>query len=265
MTLDVLNIYKEKGFIIPSKRLIKTEEQIEGIRKSCQLTKKVLDMISEHVKAGITTNQINELVHDFTIKNGAIPSPLNYHSFPKSVCTSINNVICHGIPDNTMLKDGDIINIDVTCTLNGYFGDASRMFTIGEVSEKAKQLIKVSKECLYLGIEQVKPFNDVNEIGRVIEPYANKFGFSVVQDYCGHGIGSKFHEDPQVIHYKEKKKGMLLLPGMVFTIEPMINEGSYKSKVLSDGWTAVTKDGKLSAQWEHTILVTSDGADILTE
>ncbi len=262
---NILESYKKKGFTILSANLIRTKEEIEGIRASSQLTKKILDIVGERIKAGITTNQINEWVHEYTIQNNAIPAPLNYEGFPKSVCTSVNNVICHGIPDNTILKQGDIINVDVTCILNGYYGDASRMYEIGDVSQKAKNLIHIAKECLYLGIQQVKPFADLNDVGRVIEKHANKNGFSVVRSYCGHGVGLEFHTDPQVDHFKKRNKGVLLLPGMVFTIEPMINEGKYKAVILSDGWTAVTKDGSLSAQWEHTLAVTETGVDILTK
>lgn len=245
--------------------IIKTEEQIEGIRKSCKLTKKVLDMVGRKIKAGITTNEINEWVHEYTIKHGAIPAPLNYNGFPKSVCTSINNVICHGIPDETMLRDGDIINVDVTCILDGYYGDAGRMFFIGEVSPEAKKLVKVAEESLALGIEQVIPYQDISEIGKTIEEYANKNGFSVVRDYGGHGIGLMFHEEPHIHHYATKKRAIPMMPNMVFTIEPMINMGRCETRLLADRWTAVTADGSLSAQWEHTIRVTEKGAEILTD
>lgn len=244
--------------------IIKTKEQIEGIRKSCQLTCKILDQLEEYIQIGMTTNEINAWVHDYTIAHGAYPAPLNYRGFPKSVCTSLNNVICHGIPDNTVLKDGDILNVDVTCILDGYYGDSNRMYLLGEVSEEAKKLSQVSKECMHLGIQQVKPFNTIGDIGNVIQQHAEKHGFSVVRDFCGHGVGIEFHEDPQVPHYGEAKTGPVLMPNMVFTIEPMINMGRYESRILADRWTAVTEDGSLSAQWEHTIHVTEEGAEVLT-
>jgi len=212
----------------------------------------------------MTTNEINEIVHGYITEQGGIPAPLNYHGFPKSVCTSINNVICHGIPDETVIQDGDIINVDVTTIYKGYFGDASRMFMIGAVSDTAKKLVNVSKECLDIGISKIKPYNDIGEIGYAIEEHAKKNGFSVVRDYGGHGVGVKFHEEPHIHHFGRKNRGIKMIPGMIFTIEPMINSGKYKSRVLSDDWTAVTVDDSLSSQWEHTILVTENGYDILT-
>lgn len=255
--------YQEQGYTIPPRGVVKTQEQIDGIRKSAKITKEILDKVGDIIKAGVTTNEINEWVHDYTVKNGAIPAPLNYRGFPKSVCTSINNVICHGIPDETKLKDGDIINIDVTSILDGYYSDASRMFIIGEASEKAKKLVDVAKECLYIGLDHVKPYTALNNIGRAVEEHANKHGFSIVKDYGGHGVGVDFHEFPHVDHYARKDKGVLLLPNMVFTVEPMVNEGGYQCSVLEDDWTVITKDGSLSAQWEHTIRVTEDGYEIL--
>ncbi len=255
--------YAEKGYAIPHPRLLKTAEQIDGIRKSSVLTKAVLDMVGERIKAGVTTNEINEWVHKYTVERGGIPAPLNYNGFPKSVCTSINDVICHGIPDETVLKDGDIVNIDVTTILDGYYSDASRMFVIGNAEEKAVKIVEVAKECLYKGIEAVKPYGGLYDIGRAVEEHAKKNGFSVVRDYGGHGIGIHFHEDPHVDHFAKPGKGMLLVPGLVFTIEPMINEGSYDCVLLEDDWTVMTKDGGLSAQWEHTIVVTETGVEIL--
>ena len=251
---------------------IKTEEQIEGIRKSSQLTKKLLDMVEDRISEGVTTNEIDQWVHSETLANGAIPAPLNYgHGtgrrrmpFPKSICTSTNNVICHGIPNNQVLNNGDIINVDITSILDGYYGDASRMFIIGEVSEEIKKLVEVTRECLKLGIEQVFPSKRLGDIGHVIQNHAEKNGFSVVRDFAGHGVGIEFHEAPQVLHYGQPGKGEMLRENMVFTIEPMINMGSYECKILGDGWTAVTADGSLSAQWEHTLLVTNSGAEILT-
>lgn len=257
--------YADEGYIIPHTKMIKNEQQIEGIRKSGVITKKVLDMVEERIKAGVTTNEINEWVHEYTVQNGAYPAPLNYLGFPKSVCTSINNVICHGIPDDTVLKEGDIVNIDVTSILDGYYSDASRMMIIGEAAENAVKLVKVAKECLYAGIEQVKPYASLNNTGNAIEELANKNGYSVVRDLGGHGIGVKFHEEPHIDHFKKNGKGLLMVSGMVFTIEPMINEGTYECNFLSDDWTVVTKDGLLSAQWEHTVVVTDNGVELLTD
>jgi len=244
--------------------IIKTEEQIEGIKKSCKLTHEILDMVAGKITGGITTNKINKWVHEYTMDHNAVPATLNYNGFPKSTCTSINNVICHGIPDETVLKDGDIVNVDVTSIMDGYYGDASRMFIIGDASEEAQSLVRVARECLELGIEQVKPYSDIGEIGFAIEKHAKKHNFSVVRDYGGHGTGVKFHEDPHIHHYGTKKRGVIMLPNMTFTIEPMINTGRYQTKLLKDNWTVITTDGGLSAQWEHTLLVTEDGVEILT-
>ncbi|MFD3156068.1 methionyl aminopeptidase [Haloimpatiens sp. FM7330] len=254
----------QEGHIIPTRDLIKTPEQVEGIRESGKITKGILDMVGEKIRAGVTTDEINTWVHEYTIKHNGIPAPLNYMGYPKSVCISINDVICHGIPDDTVLKDGDIVNVDVTTILDGYYADASRMYIIGEGSKEATKLVKVAKECLYKGIEQVKPFGTLGDIGYAIQSYAESNGYSVVRDYGGHGLGMKFHEEPFVAHVGKKNTDMVLAPGMVFTIEPMINEGTYKCKILKDDWTAVTADGKLSAQWEHTLVVTEDGYEILT-
>lgn len=255
---------EDEGLIAPPIDIIKTPEQIEGIRKSCEVTRKVLDMVSERIKEGITTDEINTWVNDYTSELGAVPAPLNYMGYPKSVCISINEVVCHGIPDSRVLKSGDIVNVDVTSILNGYYGDASRMFIIGDVSEKAIKLVETARKCLYKGIEQVKPFATVGDIGYAIQTYAEGKGYSVVREYGGHGVGNEFHEEPFVDHCGNKNTGMILVPGMIFTIEPMINEGTYKCELLDDGWTAVTADRKLTAQWEHTILVTEDGVEILT-
>ena len=251
---------------------IKNEEQIEGIRKSSQLTKKLLDMVEDRIAEGVTTNEINQWVHSETLANGAIPAPLNYGQgkgrrrmpFPKSICTSPNNVICHGIPNNQALSNGDILNVDITCILDGYFGDASRMFIIGYVPEETRKLVEVTQECLNLGIEQVFPSKRLGDIGHAIQNHAEKNGFSVVRDFAGHGVGLEFHEAPQVLHYGQPGKGEILRENMIFTIEPMINMGSYECRILGDGWTAITADGSLSAQWEHTLLVTDSGAEILT-
>ncbi|MGH4051769.1 MAG: methionyl aminopeptidase [Clostridium sp.] len=259
----ISNIEEKVGYVIP-RDIMKTQEQIEGIRKSCVLTHDILDMVGEKIKVGITTDEINTWVHEYTVEHNAYPAPLGYGDFPKSVCTSLNNVICHGIPDETMLKDGDIINVDVSCILDGYYGDASRMYIIGNASKEAVDLVRVSRECLERGIEQVKPFNTLGDIGNAIQQHAESFGYSVVYDYGGHGVGLEFHEEPFVPHIGKKGEGTILLPNMTFTIEPMINKGSPETEVLEDDWTAVTVDGSLSSQWEHTILVTETGYEILT-
>lgn len=252
------------GYFIPPSYLVKSHDEIEGIRKSGKLTKEVLDIVGEKIKEGVTTNEIDRWVYDYTIEHGGYPAPLNYEGFPKSVCTSINEVICHGIPDDTVLKEGDIINVDVSTILDGYYSDASRMFIIGSISKEALKLVNTSKECLNIGIKQVKAYNSFNLIGNAIEKHAISNGFSVVRDYCGHGVGLEFHEEPQVDHYAKRDKGLIMLPGMVFTIEPMINAGKFRCKTLSNGWTVVTADGSLSSQWEHSIAVTENGFDILT-
>jgi methionyl aminopeptidase len=244
--------------------IIKTEEQIEGIRKSSQLTRDILDMLEERIVAGITTDDINQWVHEHTLAHGAIPAPLNYRGFPKSVCTTLNHAVCHGIPDGTVLREGDILNVDVTSILDGYYGDSSRMYLIGEVSEQARKLVQVTLECLNLGIEQVKAGNTLGDIGHAIQQHAEGHGYSVVRDYIGHGTGLQFHEPPEVRHFGQPRTGEVLAPNMVFTIEPMINAGDYQVRLLKDGWTVVTADGSLSAQWEHTVRVTEDGVEVLT-
>ncbi|OQY28697.1 MAG: type I methionyl aminopeptidase [Candidatus Cloacimonetes bacterium 4572_55] len=249
-----------------SRIIIKTDEQIAGIRKSCQLVKKIFEMLENRIVPGITTDQINGWTHRFILDHGAFPAPLHYKNFPKSVCTSINNVICHGIPDDTVLKEGDILNVDVTTVLKGYYGDSSRMYIIGgKTTPEAMRLVKTTKECLNIGIEQAKPNNTIGDIGHVIQHYAEVRGYSIVRDYAGHGVGLRFHEDPPVNHFGEAKSGPIIVPNMVFTIEPMVNIGGYKSRTLDDGWTAVTADGSLSAQWEHTILITESGSEVLTK
>jgi methionyl aminopeptidase len=259
-----LEKYKSQGYIIPHPSLIKTSEQLEGIRQSGQITTQILDLIEKEIKPDMTTSEVDKLVYDYTIEHNAIPATLNYMGFPKSVCVSINDVVCHGIPnDRTKLKSGDIVNVDVSTILNGYFSDASRMFMIGKVSPSAKSLVEATKECLEIGAKQVKPFSSTNEIGRAIEPYANQKGYTVVRDLGGHGVGLKFHEEPHIDHFEKQGKGVLMLPGMVFTIEPMINEGGFAVKIARDKWTITTRDGSLSAQWEYTLAVTKDGYEIL--
>ena len=257
--------FQNKGHLVPSRKLIKTPEQIEGIRRSGVINTGVLDLVESEIKAGMSTAEIDKLVYDYTIAHGAIPAPLNYEGFPKSVCTSINEVVCHGIPSETeILEEGDIINVDVSTILDGYFSDASRMFIIGKTSPEKEKLVKVAKECLQIGMEAARPFGFVGDIGNAIQKHAEKNGFSVVRDLCGHGVGLEFHEEPDVEHFGRKGTGMLLVPGMVFTIEPMINMGTYEVFVDEEGWTVVTEDELPSAQWEHTFLMTENGLEILT-
>ena len=244
---------------------IKTEEEIRRMRVAGKLASKVLDMIETHVQPGISTDELNTICHDYiTSELNAIPAPLNYRGFPKSICTSVNNVVCHGIPGDRVLKNGDIINIDITVIKDGYHGDTSRMFPVGDISIKAQRLCRICQECMMKGITQVKPGNQLGDVGHAIQRHAERNGYSVVRDYCGHGIGRVFHEDPQVLHYGRPNTGTMLQPGMTFTIEPMINAGKKETRVQADQWTVVTNDGSLSAQWEHTILVTQSGFEILT-
>lgn len=244
---------------------INTPEEISKIRIASQLAADVLTMITPYVQEGISTEELDYICHDYIVnKQHAIPAPLNYRGFPKSICTSINHVICHGIPGPKKLKNGDIINIDVTVIKDGFFGDTSMMFFVGQPSILAQRLVRVAQECLYLGIKAAKPNAHIGDIGAIIQKHAEEHHFSVVREYCGHGIGQSFHEDPQVLHVGEAGTGLKLLPGMVFTIEPMINVGTHHTKVLPDDWTVVTKDHKLSAQWEHTIAITETGCEILT-
>ncbi|WP_273150238.1 type I methionyl aminopeptidase [Methylophaga thiooxydans] len=244
---------------------IKTAEEIEKMRVAGKLAADVLMMITPHVKAGITTDELNQICHDYIVnEQKAIPAPLNYHGFPKSVCTSVNHVICHGIPGEKKLKDGDIINIDVTVIKDGFHGDTSKMFHVGKTSILAERLCRVARESMLIGIDMVKPGVRLGDIGHAIQQHAEKEKFSVVREYCGHGIGEVFHEEPQVLHYGTPGTGMELKDGMTFTIEPMINAGKRHVRQLPDGWTVVTKDRSLSAQWEHTILVTDKGYEILT-
>ncbi|WP_372934243.1 type I methionyl aminopeptidase [Mariniphaga sediminis] len=247
--------------------IIKTPEQIEGIRKSCQLAAQTLDYAAQFVKAGVSTEFIDEKIEEFILENKAVPATKGYNGYPKSSCISLNEVVCHGIPSpQTVLKDGDILNIDVTTILDGYYGDTSRMFTVGEISAVAKDLVEVTRHCLALGIQQVTPGNYFGNIGFVISRYAKAKGYSVVYEFCGHGVGLEFHEEPQVDHASRRNRGPKMKPGMIFTIEPMINQGRAGTSVdQQDGWTARTVDSKLSAQFEHTILVTHTGYEVLTD
>ena len=243
---------------------LKSAADVEGIRRAGKLVLETLDLVESHLKADITTESINTLVHEFTLKNKGIPAPLNYRGYPKSVCVSVNEEICHGIPGPRILKDGDIVNIDVTTILNGYYADANKTFFIGTPSAEAKKIVDVARESLKRGIQMVRPNNNVGDIGWAIQTYAESLGCSVVREFVGHGVGFDFHEPPQVAHFGKKAEGLRLVPGMVFTVEPMINLGGFELIVLEDNWTAVTRDRSLSAQFEQTILVTSDGFESLT-
>lgn len=246
---------------------IKTPDEIEKMRIAGKLASEVLQMIGPHVKKGVTTDELNQICHDYIVnEQNAIPAPLNYGNppFPKSVCTSVNHVICHGIPSDKKLKEGDSVNIDVTVIKDGYHGDTSKMFVIGKPSILTERLIKITQESLYKAIKIVKPGVRLGDIGHIIQQHAENHNYSIVREYCGHGIGANFHEEPQVVHYGRPNTGEILQEGMCFTIEPMVNAGKRYSKILPDKWTVVTKDRSLSAQWEHTLLVTKDGVEILT-
>ena len=234
------------------------------MRPACRHAADTLVFIEPHIRPGITTDEINELVHEFTVAAGAIPAPLNYHGFPKSVCTSVNHVVCHGIPGKKKLKDGDIVNVDVTSIINGWHGDASKTFFVGKPGVKARKVVEVARRALEIGIGAARPGATLGDIGHAIQSYVESERCSVVREYCGHGIGRAFHEDPQVLHYGRPGEGLELKPGMVFTIEPMVNLGKPGVKLLKDGWTVVTRDKSLSAQFEHTIAITEDGCETLT-
>lgn len=258
---------REAGHIVPGRELLKTPAQIEAIKKSAELNTAVLDHVAKHIHAGISTEDIDVLVHDFTVSHGGIPAPLGYEGFPKSVCTSLNNEICHGIPDkNIILQEGDIINVDVSTILDGYFSDASRMFKIGTVSERAERIVRVTEECVELGLKTAKPWGHLGDIADAIYTHAQKNGYSVVEDIGGHGIGLEFHEEPFVSYVTPKGSEMVLVPGMMFTIEPMLNEGSPDFFVDEDNdWTVYTIDDGLSAQIEYMVLVTETGIEVLTK
>ena len=243
---------------------LKEKEDIAGIRKAAMLALDILNHVEERIKPGITTNDINTMVEELTKKNNARSAPFNYHGFPKSVCTSLNNVICHGIPDETILKHGDIVNVDVTPIVNGYYADVSKTFFVGTPGKDAQKIVAVARECLRRGVRQAIPGNTIGDIGYAIQRYAEGQGCSVVREYVGHGVGFDFHEPPQVPHFGKKHQGLTLVPGMVFTIEPMINLGKHNLHVLPDHWTVVTDDGSLSAQFEHTVLVTDQDFEVLT-
>lgn len=267
MAIDAkIHIYEEQGHIVPTRNIIKSAEQIEKIKESAKINTALLDYLSDRIRIGISTEEIDHMVYDFTTKHGAVPAPLNYEGFPKSVCTSVNNEVCHGIPSSDrILKDGDIVNVDVSTIFNGYYSDASRMFMLGDVPDNARRLVKVAEECVELGLKAAKPWGFLGDIGEVVNAHAKENGYSVVVDIGGHGIGLDFHEDPFVSYVTSKGTEMLLVPGMIFTIEPMINEGS--EKIFTDeynGWTVYTIDDKLSAQREIMVLITEDGAEVLS-
>lgn len=257
---------EREGHEVPGHDLIKTPEQIEGIKKSAAINIAVLDYVGEHIRAGITTEEIDKWVYDETVKRGGIPAPLNYEGFPKSVCTSLNDEVCHGIPSkDIVLKDGDIINVDCSTILDGYFSDSSRMYLIGDVSEEKKKLVQVAKECLDVGLKEVKPWGFLGDMGQAINDYAEEHGYTIVREIGGHGIGLEFHEEPWVSYVSKRGTEMMMVPGLVFTIEPMVNVG--KADIYEDdenGWTIYTEDGKPSAQWEIQVLVTEDGYEILS-
>ncbi len=245
---------------------IKTPDEIEKMRVAGRLAAEVLEMIEPHVRAGITTGELDTICHDYIVnEQKAIPAPLNYHGFPKSICTSVNHVVCHGIPGDKKLKKGDVINIDITVIKDGYHGDTSKMFFIDKPPLIAERVSRISYECMHRGIEMVKPGVHLGDIGHAIQEYAESNNCSVVREYCGHGIGREFHEEPQVLHYGTPGTGLILEAGMTFTIEPMINAGRRHVKLLPDGWTVITKDRSVSAQWEHTVLVTETGFEVLTK
>ena len=257
---------QKAGHTVPSRNLIRTPEEIDGIRRSGEVNTALLDMVGQEIREGLSTGELDDMVYQFTKDHNGIPADLGYEGFPKSCCISIDNVVCHGIPDHTtFFKPGQIVNVDVTTIVDGYYADASRMFIIGETTPEKKRLVDVTLDCLHVGMEAAKPYSYVGDIGFAIQCHAQANGYSVVRELCGHGVGLKFHEDPEVPHYGKPGTGMLLVPGMVFTIEPMINMGSREVHFSrEDGWTVTTRDGMPSAQWEHTLLMTDHGLEILT-
>ena len=257
--VDVKRLYAERYRI-----RLKESPDVEGIKMAGRLVVDTLDLAESHIRAGIKTDEINTLVHDYTVEHGAVPAPLNYRGYPKSVCVSVNEVICHGIPGDRVLKNGDIVNVDVTSILNGYYADASKTFFVGKPGAGAKKIVTVAERSLLVGLQQVRPGNTIGDIGWAIQQYAEGEGCSVVREFVGHGVGFDFHEPPQIPHYGRQGEGIPLIPGMVFTVEPMINLGGKELHILDDNWTAVTDDGSLSAQFEQTVLVTDTGYESLT-
>lgn len=263
---EKIHHYELEGHIVPKRQMIKSKEQIQGIRDSSVINIAVLDAVEKMIGPGVSTQQIDDLVHGMTVQMGGFPAPLNYEGFPKSVCTSINEVVCHGIPsDEVILKEGDIVNVDVSTLYKGFFSDSSRMFCIGEVSEDKKKLVRVTKECVEKGLTMVKPWNFLGDMAQAVNDHAKANGYSVVVDIGGHGVGLEFHEEPFVSYVTKAGTEMLMVPGMVFTIEPMVNMGTCEINIdEEDGWTVRTDDGKPSAQWEVTVAVTDDGYEVLT-
>ena len=259
--------YKQEGIKLPQRHLLRTPEQINGIRESARINTALLDFIAQHIREGMTTAEIDHMVYCFTTDHDAIPAPFMYEGFPKSVCTSINDVVCHGIPSTKeVLSNGDIVNVDVSTIYKGYYSDASRMFMIGNVKPEIQRLVQVAKECRDIGVAMAKPWTRLGDLGAAIQAHAEKNGYSVVRDLCGHGVGVKFHEEPDVEHFGKRGTGMMIVPGMTFTIEPMINMGTHEVFIdEADGWTVCTDDGLPSAQWESMVLITEDGNEILTE
>lgn len=260
--------WENKGKLVPTRGLVKSQKQLDGIRKAGMLNTAVLDEVARNIHAGMSTLEIDKICHDYCVGHGGIPACLGYEGFPKSVCTSINEVVCHGIPKaSDILEEGDIVNVDFTTILDGYYADASRMFIIGKTTPEKEQLVRVAKECLEIGMEVAKPFTFVGDIGYAIEQHCKKHHYGVVRDLCGHGVGLKFHEEPEVPHFGKRGTGMLLVPGMVFTIEPMVNMGTWKVFVDADdefGWEVISEDELPSAQWEHTLLMTETGVEVLS-
>lgn len=265
--LESIDFSGHKGQIPPPRTIIKNAEDIAGIKKSAKINDAALNLVAAQIKSGVDTESLNQLAHNYITAHGGIPACLNYHDYPKSICISINDVVCHGIPSQqTILNDGDIVNVDITTILNGYYADASRMFMIGEVTPEAEKLVRVAKECMEKGIAAIRPWGFLGDIGTAIQAHAYAHGYSVVTDLGGHGVGNAFHEEPFVPHVGEPETGMLLVPGMVLTVEPMINAGKYKVYTDSvDNWTVYTQDHSLSAQWEKTILITETGTEILAK
>lgn len=262
---EKIRAYEHKGFEVPPREVIKTPADVAGMKRAAVINNAVLDLVGEKIHAGMSTEEINQLVHEYTIAHGGIPACLNYSGYPKSVCVSVNDVVCHGIPsEQTILKEGDIVNVDATTIVDGYYADASRMYMIGKVTPEAERLVRVARECMEKGIEAIRPWCFVGDIGAAVSKHARENGYSIVVDLGGHGIGKQFHEEPFVPHVGEPGEGMLLVPGMTLTVEPMVNEGDYEVVFdEEDGWTVRTADGTLSAQWEHTLLVTETGVEII--
>jgi len=258
-------IYRSKGYETPELSMLKTEQQIDGIRESSKLNIAILDYITKYVVDGVTTEELDRLIYDKTKELGGMPATLGYNGYPKSVCISINNVVCHGIPSDQVINNGDIVNIDASTIYNGFFSDSSRMYSVGDVSTEKQRLVNVTRECMELGIKQIKPWGFLGDVGQAVNDHATQNGYSVVREFGGHGIGLQFHEDPWVSFVAKKGTGMVLVPGLVFTVEPMINMGNSEIYLSdSDGWTVYTADEKPSAQWEKTVLVTEEGYEVLT-